>query len=53
MRFMSEVSGALYNYRGNDQILTIGKQTYILAAGEDKGSEDRVLGLTIHSFSLR
>ena len=50
MRFLAEVSGALYNYRGNDQILTIGKQTYILAAGEDKGSEDRVLGMTIHSF---
>ena len=49
MRFLAELTGAKYNYKSNDQILTIGKQTYIIAAGEDKQSEDRVLGLTIHS----
>ena len=49
MQEMAANIGAGYRYSRSDQILNIGDQKYIVAAGNDERSQDRVQGITAHS----
>ena len=52
LRYFAGVAGKPFRYKSNDQTLYIGDQTYAIACGNDKKSEDRLIGLTTHSSLL-
>lgn len=52
LRYFARVAGKPFRYKSNDQTLYIGEQTYAIACGNDKKSEDRLIGLTTHSSLL-
>ena len=49
IRAIARALGASYNYSGFNNMLTVGRQSYLLAAGNDDKSADLLLGFTIHS----
>lgn len=49
IRDLASGLGIPYDYRRFDQILVVGEQEYIVLAGNDEKSQDRVLGFTLHS----
>ena len=49
MKIVAEMLQVKYNYIGYKYTVEIGNQTYIIAAGQDELSTDRIQGITAHS----